>query len=233
MTSSTAHELALLSQWDTPTICNALELILPERRGYGFTIEHAVCLNPALKPIVGYARTARCATRTPPEESAQELGDRRLAYYEYVAHAPHPTVAVVQDFETDPGAGAFWGEVQTNIHKGLGCLGAVTNSAMRDLDDCASDFQILARKVVPSHIYNRVVDYGIEVEVLGMVVNHNDIIHADRHGAVVVPDEAVEKLPAAVDLMIRKEAVQLKAARDPSFDIEMLRTALTDSAQVK
>ena len=233
MTSSTAPELALLAQWDTPTICNALELILPERRGYGFTIEHAVCLNPALKPIVGYARTARCATRTPPEESAQELGDRRLAYYEYVAHAPHPTVAVVQDFETDPGAGAFWGEVQTNIHKGLGCLGAVTNSAMRDLDDCASDFQILARKVVPSHIYNRVVDYGIEVEVLGMVVNHNDIIHADRHGAVVVPDEAVEKLPAAVDLMIRKEAVQLKAARDPSFDIEMLRTALTDSAQVK
>ena len=233
MTSSTAPELALLAKWDTPTICNALELILPERRGYGFTIEHAVCLNPALKPIVGYARTARCATRTPPEESAQELGDRRLAYYEYVAHAPHPTVAVVQDFETDPGAGAFWGEVQTNIHKGLGCLGAVTNSAMRDLDDCASDFQILARKVVPSHIYNRVVDYGIEVEVLGMVVNHNDIIHADRHGAVVVPDEAVEKLPAAVDLMIRKEAVQLKAARDPSFDIEMLRTALTDSAQVK
>ena len=233
MTSSTAPELALLAQWDTPTICNALELILPERRGYGFTIEHAVCLNPALKPIVGYARTARCATRTPPEESAQELGDRRLAYYEYVAHAPHPTVAVVQDFETDPGAGAFWGEVQTNIHKGLGCLGAVTNSAMRDLDDCASDFQILARKVVPSHIYNRVGDYGIEVEVLGMVVNHNDIIHADRHGAVVVPDEAVEKLPAAVDLMIRKEAVQLKAARDPSFDIEMLRTALTDSAQVK
>ena len=233
MTSSTAPELALLAQWDTPTICNALELILPERRGYGFTIEHAVCLNPALKPIVGYARTARCATRTPPEESAQELGDRRLAYYEYVAHAPHPTVAVVQDFETDPGAGAFWGEVQTNIHKGLGCLGAVTNSAMRDLDDCASEFQILARKVVPSHIYNRVVDYGIEVEVLGMVVNHNDIIHADRHGAVVVPDEAVEKLPAAVDLMIRKEAVQLKAAQDPSFDIEMLRTALTDSAQVK
>ena len=233
MTSSTAPELALLAQWDTPTICNALELILPERRGYGFTIEHAVCLNPALKPIVGYARTARCATRTPPEESAQELGDRRLAYYEYVAHAPHPTVAVVQDFETDPGAGAFWGEVQTNIHKGLGCLGAVTNSAMRDLDDCASEFQILARKVVPSHIYNRVVDYGIQVEVLGMVVKHNDIIHADRHGAVVVPDEAVEKLPAAVDLMIRKEAVQLKAARDPSFDIEMLRTALTDSAQVK
>ena len=233
MSSTKTTELALLAQWDTPTICNALELIVPKRRGYGFTVEHAVCLNPALQPIVGYARTARCATRTPPEESAQELTDRRLAYYEYVAHAPHPTVAVVQDLETDPGAGAFWGEVQTNIHKGLGCLGAVTNSAMRDLDDCAPGFQILARKVVPSHIYNRVIDFGIQVEILGMVVKHNDIIHADRHGAVVIPKDAVDKLPAAVDLMIRKEAVQLDAARDPSFNIEMLRAALAESARVK
>ena len=233
MTSTTIPRLDLLTQWDTPTICNALELIAPERRGHGFTTEHAVCLNPKLKPIVGYARTARCATRTPPEESAKELADRRLAYYEYVAHALHPTIAVVQDIETDPGAGAFWGEVQTNIHKGLGCLGAVTNSAMRDLDDCASGFQILARKVVPSHIYNRVIDFGKPIEVLGMVVKHDDIIHADQHGAVVIPKEAVTELPTAVDLMIRKEAVQLDAARDPSFNLEMLRTALTESAQVK
>ena len=159
MSSTKTTELALLAQWDTPTICNALELIVPKRRGYGFTVEHAVCLNPGLKPIVGYARTARCATRTPPEETTQELTDRRLAYYEYVATAPYPTVAVVQDFETDPGVGAFWGAVQTNIHKGLGCLGAVTNSAMRDLDDCAPGFQILAHKVVPSHIYNRCLLY--------------------------------------------------------------------------
>ena len=233
MTSNSPPELSLLAQWDTPTICNALELIVPDRRGHGFTVEQAVCLDPTLKPIVGYARTARCATRTPPQESAQELADRRLAYYEYVADAPHPTVAVVQDFETDPGAGAFWGEVQTNIHKGLGCLGAVTSSAMRDLDDCAPGFQILARKVVPSHIYNRVIDFGIQVEVLGMVVNHNDIIHADRHGAVVIPGDAVKQLAAAVDLMIRKEAVQLDAARHPSFNIEMLRAALAKSAQVK
>ena len=87
--------------------------------------------------------------------------------------------------------------------------------------------------MVPSHIYNHVIDFGIQVEVLGMVVKHNDIIHADRHGAVVIPNEAIERLPAAVDLMIRKEAVQLDAARDPSFDIEMLRAALAESAQVK
>ena len=104
---------------------------------------------------------------------------------------------------------------------------------MRDLDDCAPEFQILARKVVPSHIYNHVIDFGIRVEVLGMVVKHNDIIHADRHGAVVIPSETVDELPAAVDLMIRKETVLLDAARDPSFNIEILRTALAESAKVK
>ena len=233
MASKSLPDLSILALWDTPTICNALELIVPERRGYGFTVEQVVCLDPTLKPIVGYARTARCSTRTPPTESAQELTERRLSYYEYVAGPPHPTVAVIQDFETDPGAGAFWGEVQTNIHKGLGCLGTVTSSAMRDVNDCAPGFQILARKVVPSHIYNKVIDFSTQVDVFGMVVNHDDIIHADRHGAVVIPIEAVDKLPAAVDLMIRKEAVQLEAARDPSFNIHMLRKALTKSAQVK
>ena len=233
MTSNSLPDLSILARWDTPTICNALELMVPERRGYGFTVEQVVCLDPALEPIVGYARTARCSTRTPPTESAQELAERRINYYEYVAGPPHPTVAVIQDFETDPGAGAFWGEVQTNIHKALGCLGTVTNSAMRDINDCAPGFQILARKVVPSHIYNKVIDFSSPVEVFGMVVNHNDIIHADHHGAVVIPIEAVVKLPAAVDLMIRKEAVQLEAARDPSFNIHVLREALTKSAQVK
>jgi len=233
MASNSLPDLSILARWDTPTICNALELIVPERRGHGFTVEQVVCLDPTLKPIVGYARTARCSSRTPPTQSAQELTKRRLNYYEYVAGPPRPTVAVIQDFETDPGAGAFWGEVQTNIHKGLGCLGTVTSSAMRDLNDCAPGFQILARRVVPSHIYNKVIDFSTEVEVFGMVVNHDDIIHADRHGAVVIPIEAVDKLPVAVDLMIRKEAVQLEAARDPSFNIHMLQKALTKSAQVK
>ena len=233
MTSNSLPDLSILARWDTPTICNALELIVPERRGHGFTIEQVVCLDPTLKPIVGYARTARCSTRTPPTENAQELAERRLNYYEYVADTPHPTIAVIQDFETHPGAGAFWGEVQTNIHKGLGCLGTVTSSGMRDVNDCAPGFQILARKVVPSHIYNKVIDFSAQVEVFGMVVNHDDIIHADRHGAVVIPSEAVEQLPAAVDLMIRKEDVQLEAARHSSFNIQMLRKALTKSAQIK
>ena len=98
MTSNSLPDLSILARWDTPTICNALELIVPERRGHGFTVEQVVCLDPTLEPIVGYARTARCSTRTPPTESAQILAERRINYYEYVAGPPHPTVAVIQDF---------------------------------------------------------------------------------------------------------------------------------------
>ena len=232
MNTHSADQLEILTQWDTPTVCNALELVMPERRGYGFTVEQVVCLDPKLKPVVGYARTARCATRTPAHESAEVLQARRLAYYEYVADPPQPSIAVIEDIDHDSGVGAFWGEVQTNIHKGLGCVGGVTSGAMRDLDDCAPEFQLLARRVVPSHIHNRVVDFGNQVEVLGMVVNHGDLIHADRHGAVVIPEEAVGLLPAAVDLMIRKEAVLLEAARRPSLDIDALRKAFTESSRI-
>ncbi len=232
MNTPSAQQIEILTQWDTPTVCNALELVMPERRGFGFTVEQAVCLAPDLKPVIGYARTVRCATRTPPQESPEELQSRRLAYYEYVAGPPHPTIAVIEDIDHDSGVGAFWGEVQTNIHKGLGCVGGVTSGAMRDLDDCAAEFQLLARRVVPSHIHNRVVDFGNQVEVLGMVVDHDDLIHADRHGAVVVPNEAVALLPDAVDLMIRKEAILLDAARQPDLDIEMLRKAFSQSANI-
>ena len=72
MNTPSAQQIEILTQWDTPTVCNALELVMPERRGFGFTVEQAVCLAPDLKPVIGYARTVRCATRTPPQESPED-----------------------------------------------------------------------------------------------------------------------------------------------------------------
>jgi regulator of RNase E activity RraA len=126
----------------------------------------------------------------------------------------------------------MWGEVNTAVHKGLGCLGAVTNGSIRDLPDCAPGFQLLAGKVGPSHGHGHVVDFGGQVNVFGMNVRHGDIIHADRHGAVVVPADAVAKIPAAVELLVRREAVILDAARKPGFNIEILKRAMADSAEI-
>ena len=81
------------------------------------------------------------------------------------------------------GYGAFWGEVQSNVHKALGALGVVTDGSIRDIPMIAPGFQMLAGSIVPSHAYVHVVDYGIDVNVHGMAVKSGDLIHADRHGA--------------------------------------------------
>ena len=231
MTAIDPAALDALRAWDTPTICNALEVVAPHRRATGFTVEHLHCLDPDLKPIVGYARTATFRSVEPSPLPADAVKAKRAAYYEYVAAPPGPTVAVIQDLDPNPGFGAFWGEVNTAVHKGLGALGCVTNGSMRDLDDCAPGFQLLAGKVGPSHAHGHIVDFGGQVNVAGMTVDHGDIVHADRHGAVVVPREAVAKLPAAVDLLTRREAVILAAARSEGFDIDTLKRAMADSAE--
>ena len=224
--------LETLARWDTPTICNALEIVTPERRGAGYTIRHMICLDPALPPIVGYARTATFRAAAPSPHPGEVVRARRADYYEYIGSSPMPTVTVIQDLDPSPGYGAFWGEVNTAVHKALGSLGAVTNGSMRDLDACAPGFQLLAGMVGPSHAFGHVEEFGIDVEVFGMRVSHDDIIHADRHGAVVIPREALGGLPAAVDLLTRREAVILDVARGEHFDIDRLKQAMAESAEI-
>ena len=232
MTNISEGDLELLRKWDTPTICNALEVVVPERRATGFTTQALTCLNPKLPPMVGYARTATIRATTPPAESADTLKSRRADYYAYVADSTHKTIAVIEDLDAAPGFGAFWGEVNTAVHRGLGCAGAITNGSMRDLDDCAPGFQLLAGKVGPSHAHVHVVDFGSPVTIFGMRVLNDDIVHADQHGAVLIPAKAVKELPAAVELLTRREAVILKAARSADFTIEKLRQATADATDI-
>src|SRR3984893_15346482 len=123
--------LNLMRSVDTPTICNALELIAGRRLGEGFTRKPLTAADPKLPPIVGYARTATNACSAPPRESADTLNARRLAYYEYIAAQPGPAVVVIEDEDQQCGIGAFWGEVQVAIHRGLGVAGGITNGSIR------------------------------------------------------------------------------------------------------
>ena len=232
MSEITLADLQKLTEWDTPTICNGLEVTNPERRALGFTVEQMVCAYPDQKPICGYARTATIRAVAAPKRTAAENLSLRQAYYRYVAEGQGPTVSVIQDLDPNPGFGAFWGEVNTAIHSGLGALGLVTNGSIRDLDACAPGFQMLAGKVGPSHAHVHVVDYGGQVNIFGMLVDNGDIIHADRHGAVVVPADAVKKLPETIKLLERKEKVILDAARAPGFDIDKLTAAMGSAAEI-
>lgn len=216
-------QLTALTAFDTPTICNALELLLPETRAAGFTHRPAVCGFPAQKPVVGFARTARIRAQHVPPGTAAEVAAIRQDYYRYVDAGAKPAMIMIQDLDgADAGYGAFWGEVQSAIHAGLGAVGLVTDGSVRDMDQWAPGFQFLAAKFAPSHAYANVVDFGGEIEVLGMRVRSGDIIHADRHGAVVVPPAMVAALPAAALQIAEREARILAVARAPGCTAQRL-----------
>jgi len=141
-----ASVLEALARYDTPTICNAMEIVAPERRLIGYTTKPLVCPFPDLPPIVGYARTVtiRSVVASGFRRRAAEAADRLL---EYVGTA---TVAHQRDSgyrRPDAGYGAFWGEVQSSVHKALGCLGVVTDGSIRDIPQWAPGFQALAGSI--------------------------------------------------------------------------------------
>ena len=226
-------ELAALRAWDTPTICNALEITSPERRAIGFTVEPLVCAFPDLAPIVGYARTANIRSVEPSTRPGSDMRNQRLNYYRYVAEGPDPTITVIQDMDGPRrGYGAFWGEVQSTIHHSLGCLGVVTDGSVRDIDAVAPGFQFIADRIGPSHAHVHLEDFGTTVNVAGMTVNSGDLIHADRHGAVVIPHAVARNVAEACNLLERREAVILEACRQPNFNVEVLGRAMADSADI-
>ncbi len=226
--SYTRADLDTLRQWDTPTICNGLELVAPERRALGFTVEPMVAADRKLPPIVGVARTGLIRAKEAPRGAIPPRED----WYDYVAAGALPTIAVLQDIDDRPGYGAFWGEVQSTVHFALGVAGCVTNGSFRDLDALAPGFQIIGGRVGPSHAHVHLVQMRGMVNVFGMVCDHDDVIHADYHGAVVVPAAAVRRLPEAIGLITRREKAILDMARAPGFTAAKMREALRRAGEI-
>src|SRR5436305_14921180 len=228
-----ASLLEALARYDTPTICNAMEVVAPERRLIGYTTKQLVCPFPNLPPMVGYARTVTIRSVLKSSLAAEEQSKRRIEYYEYVGTGHGPRISVIQDIDgPDVGYGAFWGEVQSNVHKALGCLGVITDGSIRDIGQWAPGFQALAGSIGPSHAFVHAASFGGEVRVAGMAVKSGDLIHADRHGAVVIPVEVAAKVPDAAELCGRRETPILEIARSPSFTLERLKEALARSAEI-
>jgi len=206
---------------DTPTICNTLEVVAPDRRARGFNVKPFVCVRPGLPPILGSARTARIRAAHKPVKPQDSDG-----YYSYIAEGgSQPSVVVIEDMDEIPGYGAFWGEVNTNVHFGLGCQGVVTNGSVRDLPDSNPGFQMLAGMVNPSHAFVHVVDWGGPVSVHGMEVADGDLVHADQHGAVVIPADAAEAIPAAAEKIMARERILIEASQQPGFNMDAMRRA--------
>lgn len=217
--------LALLRSVDTPTVCNAIEVAQGKRGFNQFTRGTMQHSKPGAPAIVGFARTAKISGLAPPIEEQEVIRTRRMEYFRSMAEGSGPTAAVIEDVDYPNCIAGWWGEVHVAIHKGLGLAGAVTNGVMRDLDVIDDGYPVLAGSIGPSHGYVHVVEIGTSVSVMGMRVNQGELIHADRHGALVIPNEVIPVLKEAIESVIASESIVLVPAREPGFDIQKLEEA--------
>jgi regulator of RNase E activity RraA len=210
---------------DTPTIANAIEVVLGKRQGDGFTRKTVLAADPTLPPICGYARTSKIKAATPTTENSDIIATRRMAYYKYMADSPEHSIAVLEDLDYPDCVGAYWGEINTSVHKGFGLGGTLTNGVMRDLDALAPGYQVIAGSIGPSHAYVRVKEIDTAVTLFDLTIQPGDMVHADKHGAVVIPKDAQAGMLDAIKKMIDREKIVLEAASKEGFDFELFQQA--------
>ena len=215
----------VLRSVDTPTVCNAIEAAQGKRGFNNFTKATMVASAPEEKSFVGYALTAKIAATSAPEEAAERVKERRMAYYKYMAEGQRPSVAVIEDCDFPNCVGAFWGEINTTVHKGFGVSGVVTNGVVRDLGDLPTGFPVIAGSIGPSHAFVHVREFGKPVSVFGLEVEEGDLVHADRHGALVIPSLIIPSLQHAIEKLIATERLVLDPASKPDFDFEAFAKA--------
>jgi regulator of RNase E activity RraA len=213
------EQLEALRRFDAPTVANAIETFNIQPRNTGFMSSDIRCMYPDLGVMVGYACTAIIAADHQP--MAQSLPSRP-DWWRTVLAAPAPRVVVLQDSDARP-VGSFWGEVQGNIHKALGCVGVVTNGGVRDLDEVhALGFHFFASAVLVSHAYVHIVAIDVPVNVGGMVVHPGDLIHADKHGAQVIPMDIAPQIPDAVAKIAANERRIIETCQAQDFSLDKL-----------
>ena len=214
----TTDELERLRRYDAPTVANAIETFGVRPRTAGYASPAIRSVFPALGVMVGYAVTARSRASDPAGGSYSRHG-----WWDAVAAAPAPRVAVIQDLD-EPPVGAFWGEVQANIHRALGCVGAVTNGGVRDLNEVEPlRFHYFAGSVMVSHAYVHMIDFGTPVTIGDLEINPGDLIHADRHGVQVIPSEIARDIPDACEKIAAQERTIISLCQSPSFSLDELK----------
>jgi 4-hydroxy-4-methyl-2-oxoglutarate aldolase len=184
----THSELLQLKRWNTPTVYNGWEQITNHDRRTCFNLEETRDFMPHMGVMVGYAVTVQCQPSNPDHQTNNP--NAPAEYREYLASIPGPKIIVVQDLDKPYAYGSFWGEVGANIHRSLGCVGTITDGAVRDLDEMNNaGFKAIAAKTCVGHAYSWPVKWNCEVEVFGTTIKPGQLIHADKHGFLVIPEE--------------------------------------------
>jgi regulator of RNase E activity RraA len=217
------HWVDYLKGVDTPTLSNAIEALRIRPQSAGFAPCQILCLFPEFGRTVGYAVTAQVETMT------AAAADRKmfLSLYEAVMESPKPAVVAFQEVGPQPDYAAHCGEVMATIFQRLGAVGLVSDCAVRDIPEVrALRFHYFARGAVASHAYFHIVHVGVAIQVHGLVISPGDLLHGDENGLIVVPKEALDKLPAAVEAVRTRERALMEFVRGPAFTFEGLRESI-------
>ena len=191
-------ELLQLKRWNTPTIYNGWEQITRrDCAADAFNLEETRDFMPQMGPMIGYAITL---VIEPSRKEHKQVANAWEDYRKYVASQAGPKIVVVQDNDKPQVIGSFWGEVNSNVHRALGCVGTITDGAIRDVDEMTNaGFKALARRLCVGHAHSIPVQWGCEVEVFGTRIQPGQLIHADKHGFLAVDaSEQGELLEASV-----------------------------------
>ena len=214
----TPEELEALRRWPTCAISNAIELFNIRPRNEGCMLSEIKCAFPEMKPMIGYAATAVI--------SAGSSEGRRIPapeWWEVIRKIPEPRVAVMHDIDR-PVVGSFWGEVNANIHKALGCVGTVTDGSVRDLDEVEElGFHFFSSCITVSHAYVHLIDAGAPIKVGGLLVKPGDLIMGDKHGVIAIPLEIARDVPKAAQMMEDWERRVINFCKSKEFNIEGLK----------
>lgn len=208
-------DLLQLKRWNTPTIYNGWEQITKrDPAADAFNIEECRDFMPQMGPMVGYAVTVVIEpSNKAHRESNPKAGEE---YRRYVASVPGPKIVIVQDLDKPRVIGSFWGEVNSNVHRSLGCVGSICDGAIRDVDEMTNaGFKAIARRLCVGHAHVHPVRWNCEVEVFGRKINPGDLIHADKHGFIVIsPDEQPRILEASKFMDANECNTVIPAGRD-------------------
>jgi regulator of RNase E activity RraA len=216
----TEDQLSALGQFNTCMIANAIESFNVRLRNTGFTNGSIRCLFPDQPAMVGYAITGRLRSGDPPiSGSYHDRGN----LWSRIQNSAAPRILVLEDMDEKPGRGAFVGDLHAAILKALGCIGYVTNGAVRELPGVRSmGFHLFAGNVAVSHAYAHIFDIGAAVTIDGLEIHTGSLLHADEHGVLKIPGEIAANVPEVAAQLQRSEAEIIEFCRSSAFSIPKL-----------
>jgi 4-hydroxy-4-methyl-2-oxoglutarate aldolase len=219
--------LQALRRLDTCTVSNAIETFEVRLRNTGFADSRIRCMFDGLPAMVGYAATARLRTVDPP--MVGRTYHDRTEWWNSILQVPVPRVAVVEDNDKPAGLGAFLGGMHAAILIALGCVGYVTDGAVRELPRVRDlGLQLFAGNIAVSHAYAHLFDFGAGLKIGGLEVHPGDLLHGDQHGLLTIPREIAGEIPVVADRQRQAEEKIIELCRSKQFSIEKLRQALRD-----